>query len=179
MLLALSSASRASEIGQLNISYMSKQPSYYSFTLSKPTKVQKPGDPFTNIKYFKFEENEKLCVCSTLDTYLKRTESRRKGENQLLLGIVAPHKKVVTSTVSRWVKDVIQLSGIDVTIFKAHSTRTAASSKASSIGISVTEILKRAGWSNESTFQKFYNKSIANVRGKQFQAAVIKSFKER
>lgn len=43
MLMALTSASRASEICHLDIRYMSKYASGYSFKLIKPTKVQKPG----------------------------------------------------------------------------------------------------------------------------------------
>lgn len=91
MLLALTSASRASETCNLNISYMKKQTLWYSFTLSKPTKLKKAGNPLRAIKYFKLSENEKLCVCKTLDVYLDRISLWRNGEQQqLFLEIVSP-----------------------------------------------------------------------------------------
>lgn len=180
MLLALASASRASEICHLDIKYLVKHQSGYSFSLSRPTKVQKPGNPIPNIKYFKFTESKSLCVCHTIDMYLDRSKSWRKGETQLLLSYVNPHNKVQTDTVSRWIKEVIALAGIDTSVFKAHSTRAASTSKASNSGVSLKEIVKRGYWSNESTFQKFYNKPTEKPEtGLVFQATVINGFKER
>ena len=57
---------------------------------------------------------------------------------------------------------MIGQSGIDTDIFKAHSTRSAATSKASNVAISLTEIIKQGHWSNSSTFKKFYHKEIRN-----------------
>ena len=51
---------------------------------------------------------------------------------------------------------------IDPGIFKAHSIRSAAISKASSIGISLTEIIKYGQWSATSTFKYFYHKEMRN-----------------
>ena len=67
----------------------------------------------------------------------------------------SPHKFANTQTVSRWIVEVLMLSGIDTSVLKAHSTRS-ASSLARSLGISTKDILKRERWSKESTFQKFY-----------------------
>jgi len=47
------------------------------------------------------------------------------------------------------------MSGIEVTLFTAHSTRGASSSAADS-GITTTDILKAVDWSTESVFRKFY-----------------------
>jgi hypothetical protein len=49
---------------------------------------------------------------------------------------------------------------VDTIVFKARSTRSAAASIASNSGIPVATILKRIGWSKESTFAKFYKKNI-------------------
>ena len=48
------------------------------------------------------------------------------------------------------------MSGIDVTLFTAHSTRGASSSAAADSGVTTTDILKAADWSTESVFRKFY-----------------------
>lgn len=46
-------------------------------------------------------------------------------------------------------------AGIDISQFKAHSTRAASTSAS---GVPMKDILKTANWSRESTFQKFYLK---------------------
>ena len=68
-------------------------------------------------------------------------------ETQLALGLFKPHAKVRTAPISRWIKEVLKLSGIDTSVFKAHSTRAASVSRAATLGVSVSYILKRAHWS--------------------------------
>ena len=51
-------------------------------------------------------------------------------------------------------------AGIDMSKFKAHSTRAAAVSKVPLSGLSVIEIAKLGDWSNATTFFKFYKKEI-------------------
>ena len=63
-------ASRASEITHPDIRYMVKSPLFYCFTLTKSTKVMKPGDSHLIIIFKGFEDNENLCVCKVLDDYL-------------------------------------------------------------------------------------------------------------
>ena len=89
-----------------------------------------------------------------------------------------PHLGVSTDTISRWLKESIGLAGIDTSNFKGHSTRSASTSKAASLGLSVKEILVRAGWSNDSTFQN-YHKEIERNDREIFQKSVLKSFKQR
>jgi len=81
-----------------------------------------------------------------------------KRETQLLLSFVKPHKAVSTSTISRWLVEILGLSGIDTSTFTGHSTRAASTSKAKILGVPTKEILKRGHWSKESTFQIFYYK---------------------
>ena len=64
---------------------------------------------------------------------------------------------------------VLGQAGIDTSIFKAHSTRSAAASAAANAGITTADILRAADWSNETTFTKFYYKP---VRLKAFGEAV-------
>ena len=54
---------------------------------------------------------------------------------------------------------MLKLSGIDVTLFKAHSVRSASTSALYSRGANLSEILQMANWSNERTFNRFYNRS--------------------
>lgn len=62
MSLALFAASRVSEITNLDIRYMIKHDSGYSFLFSKLTKTRKPGKGIPVVKYFRFPENKELCV---------------------------------------------------------------------------------------------------------------------
>ena len=67
-----------------------------------------------------------------------------------------------SSTIVRWLKTVLKLAGIDVSIFGAHSVRGASSSTAMNMGITTNDILKAADWSSKSIFQKFYYKGTEN-----------------
>ena len=64
-------------------------------------------------------------------------------------------------------------SGVDTSNIKAHSTRSASTSKAGLQGASIEEILKRGSWSNKSTWQKLYTKNIVE-EGQIFQEMVFK-----
>jgi len=73
------------------------------------------------------------------------------------LSLIGKHDPVTSSTIAQWIKTCLQEAEIDVGVFKAHSTRGAASSKAAWSGVTVSDILQAADWSSESTFQKFYH----------------------
>jgi hypothetical protein len=47
-------------------------------------------------------------------------------------------------------------AGIDTSVFKAHSVRGAATTKAYTTGVPLAQILKMANWSNERTFRRHY-----------------------
>lgn len=57
----------------------------------------------------------------------------------------------------------VEQDGIDTSIFKAHSTRSAAASAAANAGITMTDILKVADCSSEFVFTKFYYKPVRSV----------------
>ncbi|ODM91304.1 hypothetical protein Ocin01_15378 [Orchesella cincta] len=74
--------------------------------------------------------NEKLCVSTLLLEYLDRTKTKRNC-NQFYF----PFKPVSTQTISRWLVLVLKQSGIDISVYKGHSYRHAATSKAHSVGV--------------------------------------------
>ena len=61
--------------------------------------------------------------------------------------------------------NVLKEAGVNVSVFSAHSTRSAASSKASDKGLNLAEISKVAGWSNAKTFAMFCKKTISENFG--------------
>ena len=64
------------------------------------------------------------------------------GKNPLFISVRCPFKPVKAVTIGHWLKDVMKLAGIDTSVFTAHSTRSAATSKANSAGIPMSEIMK-------------------------------------
>ena len=65
-------------------------------------------------------------------------------------------KSVSMKTVARWLKEVLQNSGIDTSFFKAHSFRGAAASAAFCRGCSLNEILKTGDWFSVRNFRRYY-----------------------
>lgn len=174
MLLALCSASRGSEIQYLDTRYMARTHCSYIFKFGEITKTRRKGSCPPTAEFYEFSENRNLCVVYFLDHYLQRSKNWRMGTKfQLLLGTVKPHTQVVSSTIAGWVKLVLKGAGIDTSLFTAHSCRSASSSKAKAMGLSVSEILERGDWSpKSSTWQKFYCKPIRN-KAKEYQDKVF------
>ena len=173
MLLALTAAKRCNELSRLDCRYM-----HFSGT----DKVQftiphlvKNGKPNSMITFLRFKENRKLCVLECLNEYLVKTEQYRESreQNLLLLSFIKPHKPIKPCSVARWLKLVMMWSGIDVSVYKAHSTRSAACSKVINKGVSCAEILRTADWSKQSTFTKFYNRELSDDQN-EFGTVVLR-----
>lgn len=64
-------------------------------------------------------------------------------------------------------------AGVNTEVYGAHSVRSASTSKAKSMSVPITDIMKKAGWSNKSTFARFYDKDITRVD--KFTNAVLKT----
>ena len=72
-------------------------------------------------------------------------------------------KPVQRASISRWIREVLALSGIDITTFKAHSTRSASTSAAARCGASPQQIVSHGDWSNLGTYQRFYNRELSDT----------------
>lgn len=157
MLMALTGACRSSELAALDLSYRSFKPQGVSFKLPTLTKKRAPGAPPKELFFGAYQE-EILCVVECLRQYESATEAYRgtPPSGRLFLSHVKPHKPVTSQRIAHWLKDVLEMSGIDTTIFSAHSTRGAATSAAFSKGVPISEILQTADWSGSSTFKRFY-----------------------
>lgn len=109
-----------------------------------------------------FQENPRICPATTLKDYLEITSPDRPDNvSHLLLTVKRPYKGATAQTLSRWTKQVMKASGVDVAVFSAHSARHAATSAAAAAGVSVDAIRKTAGWTKTSqTFAKYYNRPV-------------------
>ena len=168
-LIALSSAPRAQALASLNLDCMQVMDSKVVFHFNNLLKTSKQGKSFTlELKHF---ENEKLCVMHTLLKYVEKTSNIRKSR-QLLVSYCS-YMSVTSSTIARWLKEILNLSGINTQTFKAHSYRSAATSAAFSKGCSLKDILKTADWSSSKNFYKFYYRESA--KEVNFSDAVLNS----
>ena len=98
-----------------------------------------------------------------MKAYLDRTSALRGVAQQLFVSYSKLFKPVLRDTISRWVKTVMQKSGIDVNLFKPQRTWAAATSKVFLKSVPLEHILSVAGWSSSVTFAKFYKKPVINT----------------
>ena len=172
ILLSLTSAARASEIGSLDIRYLIKHSSGYTFHFGKNAKKSKGSKPEDPIKFHIFKENQSQCVCQCNNLYLKRAKEIRGQNPQHLLSFVKRHGPVSTPTISRW----IMIWHWHWNVYK--TARAPSSSKAKKACVP-TGVISKCGFSSKkSTFQKFYRKG-SNAEDRHFQLCNLKSFEKR
>ena len=100
---------------------------------------------------------------------IKRTSSIRGNEKSLIISYIKPHKAVVSTSISHWIKVVMKDSGVDVEKFGAHSARGAITSKAKQSGLPISEIMKSAGWSSSEILARFYDKPMEESSSSSFK----------
>ncbi|XP_068749289.1 uncharacterized protein [Montipora capricornis] len=161
-LMSLLSAQRGQTIHYLSLEDMVASETSVTFVVPKSLKQSKPGSKPTVVEFVAYPDNPNICVVTTLKAHLDRTSALRGGAQQLFVSYSKPFKPVSRDTISRWVKTVMQKSGIDVNLFKPHSTRAAVTSKAFLKSVPLEHILSVAGWSSSDTFAKFYKKLVIN-----------------
>lgn len=126
------------------------------FYIDQLLKQSRPGKHLGLLRYHKYHD-ENLCIIKHLNMYVDKTKHLRESDN-LLISYQRPHGAVTPETISRWIKTVLAASGIDTSVYSAHSTRAASTSS----GVSIDLILKQVWCSRAETFAKFYDKTTDN-----------------
>lgn len=164
MLLLLATGQRLQTISLIKITNVKEDEEGLKIYIPEFVKTSGPNRTQPCLILPFFHENLNLCVASILKSYLCTTENLRVSNcSALFISYQKPYKAVTKQTLSRWVKIVMQEAGIDISIYKAHSTRHASTSLAFSRGVSIDVIRKSAGWSSSSmTFARFYNRPLDN-----------------
>lgn len=162
MLLALSTGQRMQTLSYIKISNMKTFEDRIIITIKDMIKTSRVGkaQPVLNLPFF--HPRPGICPASTLQKYCSVTASiRSSSEDHLILTYKKPYRPATSQSMGRWIKQTLSDSGIDTSIFKAHSTRHASTSTASRAGLSIDVIRKTAGWSAQSAvFANFYNRPI-------------------
>jgi len=150
MLCMLFTGKRCQSIHMMDLKHVSKTESSYIFCLDDHLKQSQPGKQNPDLVLPAFPADKRLCVMTCLDSYIARTETVWKMQNtRLFLSYTKPYHPVSKSTLSRWVKHVMEKSGIDIKTFRPHSTRSASTSGALRSGVPLDVIMKVAGWSTK------------------------------
>lgn len=63
-----------------------------------------------------------------------------------------------------WTKSIMRESGVDTKILKPHSSKSAATSAATIVGVTIDDALKQGNWTNASIFRKYYCQENENTR---------------
>ena len=116
-----------------------------TFAIRKLLKQSKPEVKPMVVKFTSYPADPRICVVTTLQMYLACIKGKCCDYRQLLISYLKPFKLVSRSTISRWIKVVMHRAGINVEVFKPHSTRAAATSKASASFVPLHQILSTAG----------------------------------
>ena len=158
------SGQRCQTLQALDIDNMTLLDNECRFTITAPLKHTGVNKSQAPIVFKAYGPSEALCVVSSLKVYLSKTEQFRtqQGSSQLLLSFSKPHRPVSTDPIARWIRTVLKLAGVGDQ-FTAHSTRAAATSAAKRNGMTLDQIMKCAGWSNATTFARFYDKPCESL----------------
>ncbi len=127
MLMALTQAARVQTLHLLTVRGMHIEQDSISVQLSDNIKQCRRRFNIRTITFQAYLTDANLCVCTTLQHYLARTEEIRQGNSQathaLLISFIKPHKAVTKDTIARWIKTMLDRAGVDTTKFTAGSVR--------------------------------------------------------
>jgi len=143
-LLAVTTLLRCSELCSIKCDSIVFSTSSVSLQLGTLRKSRRSG-PLKIVTLDAWPADSTICPVSCLHTYLQQTETIRKTSRAtcLFACTTLPHKTASSSTLGRWIKVQLREAGVNTDIFCAHSTRSAASSKAAAAGVSVQTILNQ------------------------------------
>lgn len=161
-LLAIITGHRVQTFSLIKIDNITISGDLVNIKISGQIKTSKPGSFQPNLIVPSYPANLMLCPVKALQDYLNRTKSVRT-DSQLFISYESPYKKIDKQTLSRWLKSLLKESGIDTSLFKAHSVRHASTSKAYTKGVNIDVIMDSAGWTrNSKVFGKFYRRDIVD-----------------
>ena len=131
-------------------------------------KSSRPGSIRSEVSLPAGLANPALSLAACLSAYNSRTNEKRayyeaaEGHppDRLFVSNTKPHQPVTTTTLARWLTTMMASAGIDTSMYKAHSSRSASATSHVKKGLSLCAVLKKGNWSEKSrTFQLFYNRA--------------------
>lgn len=165
-LIALTSSDRAQTLHALQVDQAQFSAEGLVFIVPSRLKHSRRGSSVTKVTCVEWDAPE-LNVSDYVLFYMTKTfKYRLKGWNksgvevkQLFLSH-RTGKPVTRTSISRWIREVLCMAGVDTSTFGPHSTRGASVSEATRRGASPNKIMAHGNWSNLGTYQRFYNREI-------------------
>ena len=165
-LIALTASDRAQTIHAMRVDRVAITNQGLDFVIFDQLKTSRSGHPPKVVKCVSWDAEE-LDVSFYVQKYINKTFSLRLRAHKRGLGkptqLFLSHKTglpVTKSTISRWIKEVMGMAGIDINMFAPGSTRGASVSAAARRGASITQILLNGDWTNLRTYQRFYHRTV-------------------
>ena len=165
-LVALTSSDRAQTLHALRVDQTHVSTEGLVFVVPSVLKHSRRGSPATKVVCVEWDAPE-LNVAEYVLFYMSKTlKYRLKAYNDTgtdIKQLFLSHrtgKPVKRASISRWIREVMFLSGVDVSTFAPHSTRGASISEATRRGASPAQIVAHGNWSSLGTYQRFYNREV-------------------
>ena len=168
VLVAITSSDRAQTLEAIDIEISEITHQGIFFPIYTLLKGSKKNRPVRVVKCVRFDDPA-LDVSDYVVAYLQRSlkfrvkavsKGLQKPKNLFLS--YSTGKPLRRASISKYILDVLALAGIDVTCFKAHTTRGSLPSVLSSRGSSPEKILAQGDWKNLKTFKRFYERFSEN-----------------
>ena len=166
MLVALTSCDRAQTIHMLSVEHVHISAHGIEFVVPQVLKTSKRGKPAQVVTCVSWEDDS-LNVCNYVHSYIDRTFKFRL--KAVRMGLEKPTqlflshrtgRPVKRASISRWIREVMGMAGIDSSSFGPGSTRGASASAAARQGASAQQIMEAGSWSTINTFNKYYNRVV-------------------
>ena len=163
-LVAVTSSDRAQTLEALDIENCSFSDNAVRFPIYTLLKTSRKNRPVKVVSCHR-SQNPSLDVCEYVSSYMTRTlkfrlKAVRRGfpkPTQLFLSYFTG-KPIKRATISKYILRTMELSGLDVSCYKAHTVRGAVPSRMSTAGASAHDIISQGDWQHVSTFDRYYNR---------------------
>ena len=153
-LLTILSGQRVSTVHKFKVSNLQLGETLALFNITDPLKQSKPTRKPQPVIFHQYPHNEQLCPVRLVRVYLEKRMalSLETPYDVFFLTHRRPHHPATKDTIDLWVKSVLQLSGVDIDIYKPHSCRSASTSHAKLAGVPLEDILRAGQWKSSDCF---------------------------
>ncbi|KAM9954888.1 hypothetical protein ACTFIW_000991 [Dictyostelium discoideum] len=119
------------------------------------------------------DTNSQVCPVRHLSTYLRASKGRRKPHSGDLVFIQNEGKPLDVKEINIIELSTLSSSGIDISKFKSHSTRSAMASLLLSNNVPFHVVKKMGRWKSNDTVDTFYDKRIIGEKSGGFLNTII------
>ncbi|KAM9954893.1 hypothetical protein ACTFIW_000996 [Dictyostelium discoideum] len=119
------------------------------------------------------DTNSQVCPVRHLSTYLRASKGRRKPHSGDSVFIQNEGKPLDVKEINIIVLSTLSSSGIDISKFKSHSTRSAMASLLLSNNVPFHVVKKMGRWKSNDTVDTFYDKRIIGEKSSGFSNTVV------